>query len=149
MLVFINIRSKLLKNLLECPHFCLSMGGASKKEHPHTSYVPAFFSCDSSSRSPPVRPYVRTSVRPSVSNQVTNLQLCHIATLQYCNIVTLQHCNQLDGPVLFIWSLGQFAYSKIGLSVCTLSQLPSPTKALFFNNGNSTELPCTLLKIIN
>ena len=40
--------------------------------------------------------------------------------------------NQLDGPVLFTWSLGQFAYSKIGLSVCTLSQLPSPTKALFF-----------------
>ena len=39
--------------------------------------------------------------------------------------------DQLDGPVLFIWSLGQFAYSKIFLSVCTLSQLPSPTKALF------------------
>ena len=37
----------------------------------------------------------------------------------------------LDGPVLFNWSLGQFAYSKIDLSVCTLSQLPSPTKALF------------------
>ena len=39
--------------------------------------------------------------------------------------------DQLDGPVLFIWSLGQFAYSKIFLSVCILSQLPSPTKALF------------------
>ena len=39
--------------------------------------------------------------------------------------------DQLDRPVLFIWSLGQFAYSKIFLSVCTLSQLPSPTKALF------------------
>ena len=39
--------------------------------------------------------------------------------------------DQLDGPVLFIWSLGQFAYSKIFLSVCTLSQLPSPTKAFF------------------
>ena len=38
--------------------------------------------------------------------------------------------NQLDRLVLFIWSLGQFAYSKIFLSVCTLSQLPSPTKAL-------------------
>ena len=31
----------------------------------------------------------------------------------------------------YIWSLGQFAYSKIDLSVCTLSQLPSRTKALF------------------
>ena len=40
--------------------------------------------------------------------------------------------DQLDGPVLFIRSLGQFAYSKIFLSVCTLSQLPRPTKALFF-----------------
>ena len=39
--------------------------------------------------------------------------------------------DQLDGPVLFIWSLGQFAYSKIDLLVCTLSQLLSPTKALF------------------
>ena len=37
---------------------------------------------------------------------------------------------QLDEPVLLIWSLGQFDYSKIFLSVCTLSQLPSPTKAL-------------------
>ena len=40
--------------------------------------------------------------------------------------------DQQDRPVLFIWSLGQFAYSKTILSVCTLSQLPSPTKALFF-----------------
>ena len=43
--------------------------------------------------------------------------------------------DQLDGPVLFTSSLDQFAYSKINkidLSVCTLSQLPSPTKALFF-----------------
>ena len=39
--------------------------------------------------------------------------------------------DQLDGPVLYIRSLGQFAYSKIDISVCTLSQLPSPTKALF------------------
>ena len=38
--------------------------------------------------------------------------------------------DQLDGPVLFIWSLGQFAHSKIDLSVCTFSQLPSLTKAL-------------------
>ena len=36
-----------------------------------------------------------------------------------------------DSPVLLIWSLGQFTYLKIFLSVCTLSQLPSPTKALF------------------
>ena len=36
--------------------------------------------------------------------------------------------NQLDGPAgltsFFIWSRGQFAYSKIFLSVYTLSQLP-------------------------
>ena len=44
--------------------------------------------------------------------------------------------DQLDGPVLFIWSLGQFAYSKIDLSVCTLLQLPSPTKALFPLNSH-------------
>ena len=41
--------------------------------------------------------------------------------------------DQLDRPVLFIWSRGQFAYSKIDVSVCALSQLPSPMKALFFN----------------
>ena len=29
--------------------------------------------------------------------------------------------DHLDRPVLFIWSLGQFAYSKIFLSVCALS----------------------------
>ena len=29
-------------------------------------------------------------------------------------------------------TLGQFAYSKIDLTVSTLSQLPSPTKVLFF-----------------
>ena len=45
--------------------------------------------------------------------------------------------DKLDRPVLFIWSLGQFAYSKIFLSVCTLSQLPSPTKALFFDPSSS------------
>ena len=39
--------------------------------------------------------------------------------------------DHLDGPVLFTWSLSQFAYSKIDLSICTLSQLPSPTEALF------------------
>ena len=40
--------------------------------------------------------------------------------------------DQLDGSVLYIWSLSQFAYSKIDLSVCTLPQLPSPKKNLFF-----------------
>ena len=45
--------------------------------------------------------------------------------------VSCHSSNQPDGPVLLIWGLGQFAYSKIFLSVCTLSQLPSPTKALF------------------
>ena len=39
--------------------------------------------------------------------------------------------DQLDGPVLFSWSLGQFAYSKIDFSVCTLSHYSSPMKALF------------------
>ena len=43
--------------------------------------------------------------------------------------------DQLDGSVLFIWSLGQFAYSKIHLSVCTLSQLRIPTKALFSSDS--------------
>ena len=43
----------------------------------------------------------------------------------------ISSADQLDGPVLFIWSLGQFAYSKIFLSVCSWSQLPSQTKALF------------------
>ena len=48
-----------------------------------------------------------------------------------CNTYILQHVDQLDSPVFYIWSLGQFTYSKIDLSVCMLSQLPSPTKALF------------------
>ena len=52
--------------------------------------------------------------------------------------------DQLDRPAgrtsSFIWSLGQFAYSKIFLSVCTLSQLPSPTKALFFMNSDATSV---------
>ena len=39
--------------------------------------------------------------------------------------------DQLDGSVFYTWSLGHFAYSKIDLSVCTLSQLPSLKKALF------------------
>ena len=39
--------------------------------------------------------------------------------------------DQLDRPVFFTWSLGQFAYSMIDLSVCTLSQIPSLTQALF------------------
>ena len=37
--------------------------------------------------------------------------------------------DQQDGSVLYAWSLGQFAYSKIYLSVCTSSKLTSPTKA--------------------
>ena len=50
--------------------------------------------------------------------------------------------DQLDGSArrnsyadLFsiVRSFGRFAYSKIDLSVCTLSQLPSPTKALFIS----------------
>ena len=74
-----------------------------------------------------------------------------MAILQHWNIATL-YKDQLDGPAwrtswtdqmggpdgrtaewtsFFTWSLGQFVYLKIDLSVCTLSQLPSPTKALF------------------
>jgi len=44
--------------------------------------------------------------------------------------------DQLDGPVLSILRFGQFAYLKINVSVCTLSQLPSPTKALFGINND-------------
>ena len=44
--------------------------------------------------------------------------------------------DQLDRPVLLFWSLGQFAYWKIDLSVCTLSQLLSPMKALFTKEWN-------------
>ena len=83
--------------------------------------------------------------------------LCNIAILWHYiivilliyNFVTLQHCmsarqnswtDQLDGPVLFIWSLGQFAYLKTDLSVCTLSQLPSPTKALFYSRPRSRDM---------
>ena len=47
--------------------------------------------------------------------------------------------DQLDGPVLFIWSLGRFAYLNIFLSVCILLQLPSPTKALFYNKRVQTQ----------
>ena len=36
--------------------------------------------------------------------------------------------DQLDRPVLYFQSFDQFAYSRIDLSVCTLSQPPSPTK---------------------
>ena len=43
------------------------------------------FSCNSSSRSPPVSPHVR--------NQVASLQFCIITTLQLCNIATLHHYN--------------------------------------------------------
>ena len=50
--------------------------------------------------------------------------------------------DQLDRPVLFIWSLGQFAYSRIFLSVCTLSQLLSPTKALLI-------IACTIWEFRN
>ena len=40
--------------------------------------------------------------------------------------------DQLDRPVLYFRSFGQFAYLKIDLSVYTLSQLPSLMKALLF-----------------
>ena len=43
----------------------------------------------------------------------------------------ISRTDQLDGPVFFILRLGQFAYSKIDLSVFTLSQLPSLKKTLF------------------
>ena len=88
-----------------------------------------------------------------------SLQLCNFATLLHCSIATLLICNfylcrtdqldgptertnwtdQLDGPVFSIWSLDQFAFSKIDLSVCTLSQLQSPTKALLRNNQKDYE----------
>ena len=81
------------------------------------------FSCNSSSWSPSVPLCVRVSMCPCVPK----LCFCHLQLLAtYGNFWQL-----LDGPVLYIWSLGQFAYSKIDVSVCTLSQLPSPTNALF------------------
>ena len=45
--------------------------------------------------------------------------------------------DQLDVPVFFIWSLGQFASSKIFLSVCALSHLLSLTKAFFWKRGSN------------
>ena len=39
--------------------------------------------------------------------------------------------DQLDGPAGQTSWTDQFAYSKIDLSVCIVSRLPSPTKALF------------------
>ena len=56
------------------------------------------FSCDSSSRSPPVLMNVGPHVCPSVCNTFATLQHCtiktsNITTLQYYNIVTLQQCN--------------------------------------------------------
>ena len=50
------------------------------------------FSCDSSSRSPPVCPSVCMSVRNAFLNFKT-LQHCNFVTLQLCNIATLQLCN--------------------------------------------------------
>ena len=57
--------------------------------------------------------------------------------------------DQLDGPFFFIWSLGQFAYLHIFLLVCALSQLPSPTKALF-EDGAQLEVisETTLLSLV-
>ena len=53
--------------------------------------------------------------------------------------------DQRNGPAertswtdQFSLSLGQFAYLKIDLSVGTLLQLPSPTKALFIGNKVKT-----------
>ena len=46
--------------------------------------------------------------------------------------------DQLDGSVFYIWSLGQFPYLKIDVSVCTLLQLPSPAKALFHFKSESS-----------
>ena len=67
-----------------------------------------------------------------------NLQQLKLATCAICNMDQLDRpagwinwTDQLDGPVLYNRKLGQFAYSMIDLSVCKLSQLLSPTKALF------------------
>jgi len=46
--------------------------------------------------------------------------------------------DQVDGPVLHFQRFDQFEYSKIDLSVCTLAQLLSPTKALFFVSNLNT-----------
>ena len=69
----------------------------------------------------------------------------HFAICALSNMGTLQHMHfsrqtswmdQLDRSAgrtyFFFWSLGQFAYSKIDVSVCTLLQLLSLRKALFF-----------------
>ena len=56
--------------------------------------------------------------------------------------------TKLDGPVLSILSLGQFTYSKIDLSVFTLLQLPSPTKALFSIKGGGWVGPDPEWKIL-
>ena len=45
----------------------------------------------------------------------------------------ISQMDQLDRPVLYFRSFGQFAYSKIDPSVCTLLQLPSLMKALFLS----------------
>ena len=53
--------------------------------------------------------------------------------LVYWSNKTSKICSFLIGPSKnLLFSLGQFAYSKIFLSVCTLSQLLSLTKALFY-----------------
>ena len=56
--------------------------------------------------------------------------------------------DQLNGPVLFIWSLGQFAYSRIDISVCTLSQLPSPM-TLFSQCQTKTIIQLFILCILS
>ena len=55
--------------------------------------------------------------------------------------------DDLDGPVLLIWNYGLFIYSKIALSVCTLSQLLSLTKALL-SGDRMLPLPLTNLNDI-
>ena len=57
----------------------------------------------------------------------------------------ISQTDQLDGPVLYVRSFGQFAYSKIDLSVSTLSKLLSLTKALC----NLTLLPCLVTNTSN
>ena len=47
------------------------------------------------------------------------------------SVKRISYTAQLKRAVLLFFNFGQFPYMKIGLSVCTQLQLPSPTKALF------------------
>ena len=90
----------------------------------------------------PICPFVCTQVvflSPATFGNLWQLMATYgsFATLQLC--IQTSWTDQLDGLGLYIWSLGQFAYLKIDVSVCILSQLPSPTKALF-----SDASPCIL-----